>query len=99
MVKLESEVFLLGHWKNFEELEENLTIDELQAILDAINDREERDRIFRAAIAGVDYKGGTREKDNSDPVERAKAKARAQLKGMSEDQIEWGDLGFEVEEI
>jgi hypothetical protein len=51
---LESEVFLLGHWKNFEELEENLSIDELNALVEASRKKEEREMRFLAAINGVD---------------------------------------------
>jgi hypothetical protein len=54
---LESEVFLLGHWKNFEELEENLSIDELNALVDASRKKEEREMRFLAAINGVDLDG------------------------------------------
>ena len=54
LVSLESEVFLLGHWKNFEELEENLSIDELNAVLNASRKKEEREMRFLAAVNGVD---------------------------------------------
>ena len=91
---------MLGHWKNFEELEENLTIAELQAILDAAREKERREQVFLAALQGVDLeKNGRGEHDDLDPVERAKMKAKARLQGTSEDQIEFGDLGIEVEVI
>ena len=51
---MEAEVFLLGHWKNFQELEDNLSLEELQATLDAIRKKEEREREFLAALNGVD---------------------------------------------
>jgi hypothetical protein len=51
---LESEVFLLGHWKNYDELESNLSLDELMATLNASRDKEHRERKFLAAMQGVD---------------------------------------------
>jgi hypothetical protein len=51
---LESEVFLLGHWKNFDDLESSLSIDELIAAMEASRKKEDRDRKFFAAINGVD---------------------------------------------
>ena len=45
---------MLGHWKNFDEMESNLSIDELLAILNASREREKRERTFLAAINGVD---------------------------------------------
>jgi len=62
---LEAEVFLLGHWKNFQELEDNLSLEELQATLDAIRKKEEREREFLAALNGVDLTA-TETKDVSD---------------------------------
>jgi hypothetical protein len=51
---LESEVFLLGHWKNFDELESSLSIDELNALLEASRGKEEREMKFFAALNGVE---------------------------------------------
>jgi hypothetical protein len=51
---LESEAFLAGHWKNFDELESNLSIEELNAIVDAIRKKDYEDKKFLAALQGVD---------------------------------------------
>ena len=51
---MESEVFLLGHWKNFDELESSLSVEELSAILDASREKEKRGNKFLAAINGVE---------------------------------------------
>lgn len=51
---MESEVFLAGHWKNFDELEESLSINELNALVKALREKEERSMKFHAAINGVD---------------------------------------------
>jgi len=45
---------LLGQWKNYDELEESLCFDELLATINAMRERERRDRIFFAALQGVD---------------------------------------------
>jgi hypothetical protein len=45
---------LLGHWKNYDELESNLSLDELMATLNAARDREHRERKFLAAMQGID---------------------------------------------
>ena len=41
-------------WKNFDELEESLCVEELIKILNAVRDREHRERVFMAAIQGID---------------------------------------------
>lgn len=45
---------MLGQWKNYDELEESLCFDELLATINAMRERERRDRIFFAALQGVD---------------------------------------------
>lgn len=47
-------MFLLGHWKNYDELEEQLSLDELMKTLEAFKDKEYRDRKFMAALKGID---------------------------------------------
>jgi hypothetical protein len=45
---------LLGHWKNYDELESNLSLDELMTTLSAMRDKEKRDKEFLAAINGIE---------------------------------------------
>jgi hypothetical protein len=52
-------VFLLGHWKNYDQLEESLCVEELVAIIDAIRKKEEREKTFLAALQGIDMTEGT----------------------------------------
>lgn len=47
-------MFLLGRWKNYDELEECLTFEELTAIINALRDKEARENRFMAAIQGID---------------------------------------------
>lgn len=54
LVKLESEVFLLGIWKDFEELETSLSMPELIEILNRKRDLDYEEKRFLAGIQGVD---------------------------------------------
>ena len=47
-------MFLLGNWKNYDELEENLSIEELIATLNAERERRQDERKFMAAVQGID---------------------------------------------
>jgi translation initiation factor 1 (eIF-1/SUI1) len=54
LAKLESEVFLLGIWKDYEELEISLSMPELIATLSAKRELDHQEKKFLAAIQGVD---------------------------------------------
>jgi hypothetical protein len=54
LAKLEAEVFLLGIWKDYEELEVSLSMPELLATLSAKRDLDYQEKKFLAAIQGVD---------------------------------------------
>jgi hypothetical protein len=57
LAKLESEVFLLGIWKNFDELELSISIEELMQILSITRDLDYEEKKFFAAIQGIDLDG------------------------------------------
>ena len=63
---MESEVFLTGHWKNFDEFESNLSLDELMAIIEIIRKKDNDDKRFLAAINGVDLDAEEEVSDVSD---------------------------------
>jgi len=73
LAKLESEVFLLGIWKDYEELESHMSMPEIMAILDAKRTDDYQDKKFFAAIEGVDLDKQTG-KNNSDAWEKMKAR-------------------------
>lgn len=50
---------MLGHWKDYEELENSLSMPEVTAILTAKRNSEYEDRKFFAAIQGVDLEEGS----------------------------------------
>lgn len=54
LAKLESEVFTLGIWKNYEELESSLSMAELMAVLSSKRELDYEEKKFLAAIQGVD---------------------------------------------
>lgn len=54
LAELESEVFLIGIWKDYEELERSLSMPELTAILNIKRDKDYQDKKFLAAMQGVD---------------------------------------------
>jgi hypothetical protein len=54
LAKLESEVFLLGIWKDYQELEKSLSMAELMATLESSRELDYNEKKFLAAIQGVD---------------------------------------------
>jgi hypothetical protein len=57
LAKLESEVFLLGIWKDYQELEISLSMPELLATLASKRELDYEEKKFLAAIQGVDLEG------------------------------------------
>lgn len=54
LAKLEAEVFLVGNWKNFDELESSLCMAEISEILNSKRELDYEEKKFFAAIQGVD---------------------------------------------
>lgn len=73
LVALESELFLLGIWKDYEDLETSLSMPELTVTLNAKREAEYREKKFLAAMQGVDLDKQTG-KDQSNAWEKLKAK-------------------------
>jgi hypothetical protein len=66
LAKLESEVFLLGIWKNFDELETSISIEELMQILSITRELDYEEKKFLAALQGVNLDEQTG-KENGKP--------------------------------
>lgn len=96
MAKLESEALLIGTWKNIEELEQTITLEELEAIISASRDKEYRAQKFAAALKGIDIDEGENEAQKR--FEEAKRRAEAKMTGKSEEAIEFEALGLDFEE-
>jgi len=71
LAALESEVFLLGIWKDYEELELSLSMPELVSTLSSKRDLEYQEKKFLAAIQGVDL---DKNKDKDNAWEKMKAR-------------------------
>jgi hypothetical protein len=83
LAKLESEVFLLGIWKDFDELERSLSMPELIITLGIKRELEYEDKKFLAAIQGVDLDKNSGEKKGQQEWEDMKA--RVFSKGQATD--------------
>lgn len=52
---MEAEVFIkIRAWKNFDDLEESLSLPELDFLLKAVREDEKETKVFQAAMQGVD---------------------------------------------
>jgi hypothetical protein len=83
LVKLETEAFLLGIWKNFDELERSISIAELVAIVSSIRELDYEEKKFLAAMQGVDLDAETN-KDRGQK-EWEDMKARVFSRGQTSD--------------
>ena len=74
LAKLESEVFLLGIWKDYQELEKSLSMPELIATLEVSRELDYTEKKFLAAIQGVDLDGQTNKNKGQKEWEDMKAR-------------------------
>lgn len=59
LAKLESEIFLLGIYKDYDELERSLSMPELMSTLEVMRDLDYQEKKFLAAMQGVDLDAET----------------------------------------
>lgn len=76
LAKLEAEVFLLGIWKDYEELETSLSMPELVATLESKREIDYQEKKFLAAIQGVDLDESTGQKEANPQSKWEEMKAR-----------------------
>lgn len=74
LAELESELFLLGIWKDYEDLETSLSMPELVATLSSKRDLDYQEKKFLAAIQGVDLDKQSRGKKGQNEWEAMKAR-------------------------
>ena len=86
---------LIGTWKNVEDLEEALTLAELQLVINALREQELRNQKFFAAINGIDLDKAAA-KDAEEKFMQVKQRVDARLAGMDEEKFELNSLGFDV---
>jgi hypothetical protein len=80
LAKLESEAFLIGIWKDYNELEESLSMAELTATIKIKRELDYSDKKFAAAMQGVDL-----DKNSGGGNEWEDMKARVFSKGKTGD--------------
>lgn len=81
LAKLEAEAFLIGIWKDYEELELSLSLPELTATLEAKRDIDYQEKKFLAAIQGVDLDKESGKKETN-KWEEMKARVAARFSGV-----------------
>jgi hypothetical protein len=79
--KLESEAFLLGIWKNYDELESSICLAELMSILEQKREMDYQDKKFTASLKGIDLDDATG-KQEEDPWEAMKARVASKASGI-----------------
>jgi hypothetical protein len=79
--KLESEAFLLGIWKNYDELESSICLAELMSILEQKREMDYQDKKFTASLKGIDL-DETSGRQEEDPWEAMKARVAAKASGI-----------------
>lgn len=94
-MSLESEIFGLGRWANFEELEENITLAELNTLVEHLRKKEHEHFKFMAALQGVDL-----DKNRKDEAfEAVRLRAQAEITGKSEEELTLNKIGIAVETL
>lgn len=81
LVKLESEVFTLGIWKNYDELESSISMPELMAIIAGRRELDYEEKKFLAAVQGIDID----KNEERGQQEWENLKARVFSKGQAKD--------------
>lgn len=87
-------------WKNFDELEDALSIQEVEVLLDASRAQQYENHKFAAALKGIDLdeQSGKSGNDDAPTFEDIKRRAEAKARGVSEDQLAFADIGIAVVE-
>lgn len=87
LAKLETEVFLVGIWKNYDELERSLCMQELMAILSSRRELDYEEKKFLAAIQGIDLDGESQEDRGQKEWEDLKARVASGGKATDSNDI------------
>lgn len=105
LAKLESEVLLIGAWKNYEDLEMSICMPELILILENKRELDYADKKFAAAMQGVDLEENNKKDAWQEMKERILYKGKDEndivnLKGAKAKKAGFGiGHGLEYEEI
>lgn len=85
LAKVESEVFLLGIWKDYQELEKSLSMPEIMATLATRRELDYEEKKFLAAIQGVDLEENNDSGEVKGQKEWEDLKARVFSRGATSD--------------
>ena len=88
---------LLGIYKSFEELEDNLTLDELNLMLKAGHKQEERLHRVLAAVNGIKWDSEETTETGEEAMERIKKQARALSLGKTVEELELEEIGIKIQ--
>lgn len=95
LASIEAQVMLLGIYKSFEELEENLTIEEMTLILNAHNEEKDSDRRFLAAVNGIKMDEGGDASEVFDQIQKeVELERQAAATGKSEEELQLAEFGI-----
>lgn len=83
-----------GAWKNFDDIEESLTMPELESLVTTARKMRQDDQRFMAALKGIDLDKNS-ENDVEAARKRVETRAKAKLAGMDEDTYELSSLGIQ----
>jgi hypothetical protein len=81
-----------GMYKSFDDLEEQLSLGELELLITKARDVEHERQKFAASLKGINLDGP--EENSEEAFEKVKMRAQAKLAGQSEEEFELGFIGI-----
>lgn len=84
LAKLESEVFLIGNWKDYEDLEKSLSMPELLLTISSKRELDYEEKKFMAALKGVDL---DKQSGKADAWEEMKARVFSKGKATDSNDV------------
>lgn len=85
-------IIIPGSWKSIEEVEENVTLDDVITLLSKYRELRHHDREFEASLHGKELEGGSGG-SGEDPFQKAVKNAEARLTELSQEAKEEGGAG------
>lgn len=84
-----------GAYKNFDDLEESLSLPELEVILKATRDRRHEEQRFQASLVGIEIEDNSSSDENGyAEVERRAQERIAAGSGIDLESVEWSEMGI-----
>lgn len=84
-----------GAYKNYDDLEDSLSREEVFKLIEAIRENRYEEMKFQAALKGIDLDKQGQDSD----FERVRKEAMAKVAGMSEEALELDEIGVSIQEI